>query len=137
MTKWGKAGKIVVSKDTAVIINGAGSTTEVKSRIAQIKAQWAAGSSEYEKERLHERLARLPGGVAILRAGGATELEVKEKRHRVEDALNAANAPAQEGAVAGGGVALLCAARTVKCRGIDTDQCVGVNIVRKGVKRTS
>ncbi|AUI38858.1 60 kDa chaperonin [Candidatus Hodgkinia cicadicola] len=130
LDKMGKAGKIVVSKHTTVIINGAGSETELKSRMAQLRAQWAGSSSEYEKERLYERLARLAGGVAIMRVGGATELEVKEKKDRVEDALNAAKAAVQEGVAAGGGVALLWAARTIKCEGVNADQCVGVNIVR-------
>ncbi|AIC63882.1 chaperonin GroEL [Candidatus Hodgkinia cicadicola] len=133
LDKMGKAGKIVVSKDATIIINGAGSKAEVKSRIAQIRAQWADSSSEYERERLYERLARLSGGVAVMRVGGATELEVKEKKDRVEDALNATKAAVQEGIVSGGGVALLWAARTMKCKGINADQCVGVNIVRNAL----
>ncbi|AUG34073.1 60 kDa chaperonin [Candidatus Hodgkinia cicadicola] len=134
LDKMGKAGKIVVSKDATVIIDGAGGKAEVKARIAQIKAQWAGSGSAHEKQRLYERLARLSGGVAVMRVGGATELEVKEKKDRVEDALNATKAAAQEGVVAGGGVALLWAASAIKCEGINTDQCIGINIVRDALR---
>ncbi len=133
LDKMGKAGKVVVSKDATVIVDGAGSKAEIKARVAQIRAQWADSSSEYERERLYERLAKLSGGVAVMRIGGATELEVKEKKDRVEDALNATKAAVQEGIVAGGGTALLWASRTIKCKGANADQCVGINIVKSAL----
>ncbi len=133
LDKMGKAGKVVVSKDATTIVDGGGGKPEIKARVAQIKAQWANSSSEYERERLYERLARLSGGVAVMRIGGATELEVKEKKDRVEDALNATKAAVQEGIVAGGGVALLRASRTIKCKGANADQCVGINIVKNAL----
>ncbi|XXM93387.1 MAG: chaperonin GroEL [Candidatus Hodgkinia cicadicola] len=133
LDKLGKAGRIVISRDNTVIVGGAGSKSEIKSRIAQLKTQWADTASEYEKERLYERLARLSGGVAIMRVGGATESEVKEKKDRVEDALNATRAAVQEGIVAGGGIALLWASRTIRSEGANADQHVGVEIVRKAL----
>ncbi|XXM93517.1 chaperonin GroEL [Candidatus Hodgkinia cicadicola] len=131
--KLGKAGRVVVSKDSTIIIDGGGSRSDIKDRIAQVRSQWAEASSEYEKERLYERLARLSGGVAVMRVGGMTEAEVKEKKDRVEDALNATRAAVQEGIVAGGGIALLWAARTMKARGSNDDQCVGIETVRKAL----
>ncbi|XXM90152.1 chaperonin GroEL [Candidatus Hodgkinia cicadicola] len=133
LDKLGKANRIVVSKDTTTIVGGAGSRTEIKSRVAQIRAQWADSTSEYERERLYERLAKLSGGVAVMRVGGATELEVKEKKDRVEDALNATRAAVQEGIVTGGGVALLWASRVMKSVGANADQRVGVDIVKKAL----
>ncbi|XXN13866.1 MAG: chaperonin GroEL [Candidatus Hodgkinia cicadicola] len=130
LDKLGKAGRVIVSKDSTVIVDGAGSKLDIKARIAQIRNQWANSTSEYEKERLYERLAKLSGGVAIMRVGGMTESEVKEKKDRVEDALNATRAAVQEGIVAGGGVALLWASKTMKSKGANVDQTVGINIVK-------
>ncbi|XXM93751.1 chaperonin GroEL [Candidatus Hodgkinia cicadicola] len=131
--KLGKAGRVVVSKDSTTIIDGAGSRSGIKDRIAQVRFQWAASSSEYEKECLYERLVGLSGGVAVIRVGGMTEAEAKEKKSRVEDALNATRAAVQEGVVAGGGIALLWAARTIKARGANNDQRVGTEVVRKAL----
>ncbi len=103
----GKAGRVIVSKDSTLIVDGFGNKTEIKNRVRQIKTQWSECSSEYEKEKLYERLSRLSGGVAVMRIGGITEIEIKEKKDRVEDALNATRAGIQEGIVPGGGVALL------------------------------
>ncbi|ATY93459.1 60 kDa chaperonin [Candidatus Hodgkinia cicadicola] len=133
LDKLGKARRVVVSKDSTIIIDGGGSKSEIKARIAQVRTQWADSVSEYEKERLYERLAKLSGGIAVMRVGGATESEVKEKKDRVEDALNATKAAVQEGIVTGGGIALLWASRTMKSKGINADQRVGIDIVKKAL----
>ncbi|MFP3039441.1 MAG: chaperonin GroEL [Candidatus Hodgkinia cicadicola] len=133
LDKFGKARKVVVSKESTVIVDGAGSKLDVKSRIAQIRTQWNEAASEYEKERLYERLARLAGGVAVLRIGGVTEAEVKERKDRVEDALNATRAAVQEGIVAGGGVALLWAAKAMQVSAANDGERAGIEIVRRAL----
>ena len=103
----GRAKKVSISKENTTIVDGAGKKAEIEGRVAQIKQQIEETTSDYDKEKLQERLAKLAGGVAVIRVGGATEVEVKEKKDRVDDALNATRAAVEEGIVAGGGVALL------------------------------
>ena len=103
----GRAKKVPIAKENTTIVDGAGKKDEIEGRIAQIKAQIEETTSDYDKEKLQERLAKLAGGVAVIRVGGATEVEVKEKKDRVDDALNATRAAVEEGIVPGGGVALL------------------------------
>jgi len=127
----GTAEKIVIDKDNTTIINGGGQKEQIQARIGQIKAQIETTTSDYDKEKLQERLAKLSGGVAILYIGAATEVEMKEKKDRVDDALHATRAAVQEGVVAGGGVALLRAASALA--GVQThndDEITGVNIIR-------
>ncbi|WP_281432244.1 TCP-1/cpn60 chaperonin family protein, partial [Bartonella bovis] len=106
----GRAKKVNISKENTTIIDGAGQKAEINARVNQIKAQIEETTSDYDREKLQERLAKLAGGVAVIRVGGATEVEVKEKKDRVDDALNATRAAVEEGIVAGGGTALLRAA---------------------------
>jgi chaperonin GroEL len=130
----GRAEKINIDKDNTTIVNGAGKKNDIQGRIAQIKAQIDSTTSDYDKEKLQERLAKLSGGVAILYIGAATEVEMKEKKDRVDDALHATRAAVQEGIVPGGGVAYIRAIeilKDVKELGLDNeDQATGVNIVR-------
>ncbi len=133
LDKLGKARKVVVSKESTVIVDGSGSRSDVKNRIAQIRSEWNGASSEFEKGRLYERLARLAGGVAVLKVGGVTEAEVKEKKDRVEDALNATRAAVQEGIVAGGGVALLRAAEAIRADAANDGERAGIEIVRRAL----
>ena len=107
MDMLGTAKKVAITKDETTIIDGAGEKAEIKARVSQIKQQIAETTSDYDKEKLQERLAKLAGGVAVIRVGGATETEVKERKDRVDDALNATRAAVQEGVVVGGGVALV------------------------------
>src|SRR4051794_13253562 len=109
----GRAKKVVMEKEKTTIISGAGKRKDIEARVGQIKAQIEETTSDYDREKLQERLAKLAGGVAVIRVGGATEIEVKEKKDRVEDALNATRAAVEEGIVPGGGVALLRAKRSV------------------------
>ncbi|MGX9148404.1 TCP-1/cpn60 chaperonin family protein, partial [Mesorhizobium sp. 128a] len=110
----GRAKKVSISKENTTIVDGAGKKAEIQGRVAQIKQQIEETTSDYDKEKLQERLAKLAGGVAVIRVGGATEVEVKEKKDRVDDALNATRAAVEEGIVAGGGVALLRASANIK-----------------------
>ncbi len=127
----GKAEKIIIDKDNTTIINGAGHKNDISARIGQIKAQIEITTSDYDKEKMQERLAKLSGGVAILYIGAATEVEMKEKKDRVDDALHATRAAVQEGVVAGGGVALIRAAEALaKVETANEDQETGVNIIR-------
>jgi chaperonin GroEL len=127
----GRAEKINVDKDNTTIVNGAGKKSEIQARVNQIKAQIETTTSDYDKEKLQERLAKLSGGVAILYIGAATEVEMKEKKDRVDDALHATRAAVQEGIIAGGGVAYIRAIETLKNVATDNeDQSTGVNIVR-------
>jgi chaperonin GroEL len=131
----GKAKKVVIEKENTTIVDGAGKKKEIEGRCAQIRAQIDETSSEYDKEKLAERLAKLAGGVAVIRVGGATEVEVKERKDRVDDALHATRAAVEEGIVAGGGVALL--RTTTKLGNVATDnedQAIGVNIVKKALE---
>ena len=137
----GRAKKVVVDKEHTTIIGGCGDSKAIEGRIKQIKAQIEKTTSDYDREKLQERLAKLVGGVAVIKVGAATETEMKEKKARVEDALNATKAAVEEGIVAGGGVALLrCQealdelVKKLKDEGIDEDELIGVNIVRKAVE---
>jgi chaperonin GroEL len=131
----GKAKNVKIDKDNTTIIDGAGKKTDIQSRVTQIKAQIEETTSDYDKEKLQERLAKLAGGVAVIRVGGATEVEVKERKDRVDDALNATKAAVEEGIVPGGGTALLYAAKTLKdLTGDNDDQTQGINIVRRAIQ---
>src|ERR1700741_3786411 len=127
----GRAKRARIEKENTTIIDGAGKKKEIEGRVAQIKAQIEETTSDYDKEKLQERLAKLAGGVAVIKVGGATEVEVKERKDRVDDALNATRAAVEEGVVAGGGVALLYATRVLaKLKPANDDQKVGIDIVR-------
>jgi chaperonin GroEL len=130
----GRAKKVVVDKDNTTIVEGAGQTKEIEGRIKQIRAQIEDTTSDYDREKLQERLAKLAGGVAVIKVGAATETEMKEKKARVEDALNATRAAVEEGIVPGGGVALLRAARALDHHTLSGDEATGVNIVRRALE---
>jgi chaperonin GroEL len=131
----GQCRRVVVTKDDTTIIEGKGSDQEIKGRIEQIRAQIETTTSDYDKEKLNERLAKLAGGVAIIRVGAATETELKEKKHRVEDALSATRAAVEEGTVAGGEVALLNAVSALDAIKMDyADEQTGVNILRRALE---
>ena len=127
----GRAKRITVDKDTTTIIDGAGDSKAIQGRIKQLRAQIDETSSDYDREKLQERLAKLAGGVAIIKVGAATETEMKEKKARVEDAMHATRAAVDEGIVAGGGVALLCAAKTLHGHKLEGDEQIGLNIVAR------
>jgi chaperonin GroEL len=129
LAELGRAKKVIVDKDNTTIIEGAGKTSEIKARIEQIRREIDAATSDYDREKLEERLAKLSGGVAKLNVGAATESEKKEKKARVEDALHATRAAVAEGILPGGGVALLRASSQVKPKGLSQDETVGFNIV--------
>jgi chaperonin GroEL len=130
----GKAKKITIDKDNTIIVGGAGKGADIKGRCEQIKAQIENTTSDYDKEKLQERLAKLAGGVAVIKVGGATEVEVKERKDRVDDALHATRAAVEEGIVAGGGVALLYATKALDgMKGANDDQTRGIDIVRKAI----
>jgi chaperonin GroEL len=131
----GRAEKVIVDKDNTTIVKGAGEQKNVDARIAEIKAQMERTTSDYDREKLQERLAKLSGGVAILYVGAATEVEMKEKKDRVDDALHATRAAVQEGIVAGGGVALIRAIRAIEnLKGDNADQTTGIQIVRAAIE---
>ncbi|MGC2071196.1 MAG: chaperonin GroEL [Pseudolabrys sp.] len=131
----GRAKKVIIEKEKTTIVNGAGKKTDIEARVQQIKAQIEETTSDYDKEKLQERLAKLAGGVAVIRVGGATEIEVKEKKDRVEDALNATRAAVEEGIVPGGGVALLRAKKAVgRIQDENPDVQAGINIVLKALE---
>jgi chaperonin GroEL len=131
----GKAKTVKIDKDNTTIIDGAGKKADIQSRVAQIKAQIEETTSDYDKEKLQERLAKLAGGVAVIRVGGATEVEVKERKDRVDDALNATKAAVEEGIIPGGGTALLYASKALKdLTGDNDDQTQGVAIVRRAIQ---
>ncbi|MFA6264751.1 MAG: chaperonin GroEL [Pseudolabrys sp.] len=135
MSMLGRAKKVVIEKEKTTIVNGAGKKAEIEARVQQIKAQIEETTSDYDKEKLQERLAKLAGGVAVIRVGGATEIEVKEKKDRVEDALNATRAAVQEGIVPGGGTALLRAKKAVgRLTNDNSDVQAGINIVLKALE---
>ncbi len=130
----GRAKKIVIEKEKTTIVDGAGKKKDIEGRVNQIKAQIEETTSDYDREKLQERLAKLAGGVAVIRVGGATEIEVKEKKDRVEDALNATRAAVEEGIVPGGGVALLRAKKAIgKLHNDNADVQAGINIVLKAL----
>ena len=131
----GTSKKVRITKDDTTIIDGSGKKKDIQDRVAQIKAQIEETTSDYDKEKLQERLAKLAGGVAVIRVGGATEVEVKERKDRVDDALNATRAAVEEGIVPGGGTALLYATKVLAgLKGDNDDQTAGVNIVRKAIQ---
>jgi chaperonin GroEL len=131
----GKAKKVRIDKESTTIIDGAGKKKDIEGRVTQMKAQIEETTSDYDKEKLQERLAKLSGGVAIIRVGGATEIEVKERKDRVDDAMHATRAAVEEGVVAGGGVALLYGIRALaKLRAANDDQKVGIDIVRRALQ---
>jgi len=131
----GRAKKVIIEKEKTTIVNGAGKKADIEARVQQIKVQIEETTSDYDKEKLQERLAKLAGGVAVIRVGGATEIEVKEKKDRVEDALNATRAAVEEGIVAGGGVALLRAKKAVgRIQDENADVQAGINIVLKALE---
>ncbi|HHZ08634.1 MAG TPA: chaperonin GroEL, partial [Rhizobiales bacterium] len=131
----GRAKKVAIEKENTTIVDGAGKKSEIDGRIAQIKAQIEETTSDYDREKLQERLAKLAGGVAVIRVGGATEVEVKEKKDRVDDALHATRAAVEEGILPGGGVALLRAAKALDTVQVENaDQRHGVEIVRRAIE---
>lgn len=131
----GTAKKVTITKDDTTVVDGAGSKKDIEARCKQIRAQVEETSSDYDKEKLQERLAKLSGGVAVLRVGGATEVEVKERKDRVDDALHATRAAVEEGIIAGGGTALLYATKAIDAlKGDNDDQNVGIEIVRRALQ---
>ena len=131
----GRAKKVAIEKENTTIIDGVGSKTEIDGRVAQIRAQIEETTSDYDREKLQERLAKLAGGVAVIRVGGSTEVEVKEKKDRVDDALHATRAAVEEGILPGGGVALLRAIKALdNLDAANQDQKVGIEIVRRAIE---
>ncbi|HML92754.1 chaperonin GroEL [Methyloceanibacter sp.] len=131
----GQAKKVVITKDDTTVVDGVGKKADIEARVAQIRQQIEDTTSDYDREKLQERLAKLAGGVAVIKVGGATEVEVKEKKDRVDDALNATRAAVEEGIVPGGGVALLRALDALdSVKGANDDQKIGVNIVRRALQ---
>jgi chaperonin GroEL len=131
----GRAKKVVIDKENTTIVNGAGAKKDIEAREAQIKAQIEETTSDYDREKLQERLAKLGGGVAVIRVGGATEVEVKEKKDRVDDALHATRAAVEEGILPGGGVALLRALKALdRVKTTNADQKAGIDIVRRAIQ---
>ena len=130
----GRAKKVMIDKENTTIVSGAGKKTDIQGRITQIKAQIEETTSDYDREKLQERLAKLAGGVAVLRVGGATEIEVKERKDRVDDAMHATRAAVEEGVLPGGGVALLRSLKALeKLKGHNDDQRTGIEIVKKAI----
>jgi chaperonin GroEL len=135
MDMLGTAKKIEITKDETTIVDGAGEKAEIEARVAQIRTQIEETTSDYDREKLQERVAKLAGGVAVIRVGGMTEVEVKERKDRVDDALNATRAAVQEGVIVGGGVALVQAGKALEgLEGANADQNAGINIVRKAIE---
>jgi chaperonin GroEL len=130
----GTAKRVEITKETTTIVDGAGTKEDIQGRVGQIKAQIEETTSDYDKEKLQERLAKLAGGVAVIKVGGSTEVEVKERKDRVDDALNATRAAVEEGIVAGGGVALLRASSAMKVKGANADQDAGIAIVKRALQ---
>ena len=130
----GRAKRVTVTKDDTTIVDGAGKKADIEARIGQIKQQIEDTTSDYDKEKLQERLAKLAGGVAVIKVGGSSEVEVKERKDRVDDALNATRAAVEEGIVPGGGVALLWAAKSLKVKGDNEDQEAGISIIRRALQ---
>ena len=130
----GHARRVVVSKDTTTVIDGAGEKKAIEGRINQIRSEIENTDSDFDREKLQERLAKLAGGVAVVKVGAATETEMKEKKHRVEDALQATRAALEEGVVPGGGVALLNAQDSIDPKGLEADEATGMEIIRKALE---
>jgi chaperonin GroEL len=130
----GEAKKVSIDKDNTTIVDGAGAADDIKARVAEIRTQIDNTSSDYDREKLQERLAKLAGGVAVIKVGGATEVEVKERKDRVDDALHATRAAVEEGIVPGGGTALLYATKALEgLKGANEDQTRGIDIIRKAI----
>jgi len=135
MDMLGTAKKVEITKDETTVVDGAGNKAEIEARVAQIRTQIEETSSDYDREKLQERVAKLAGGVAVIRVGGMTEVEVKERKDRVDDALNATRAAVQEGVIVGGGVALVQAGKALDgLEGANADQNAGINIVKKAIE---
>ncbi len=135
LDQMGSAKKIVISKDNTVVVDGAGAKAEIDARVAQIRAQLEDTTSEYDREKLQERVAKLAGGVAVIKVGAATEVEMKEKKDRIDDALHATRAAVEEGVVPGGGVALIRALQAIKdLEGANHDQDIGIKIARRAME---
>lgn len=131
----GTAEKVTIDKDNTTVVNGGGEESKIKGRVNQIKAQMETTTSDYDREKLQERLAKLAGGVAVLYVGAASEVEMKEKKDRVDDALNATRAAVEEGIVAGGGVALVRAIEALtNLEGINADETTGIKIVKRAIE---
>ena len=131
----GEAKRVTIDKDNTTIVDGAGEADDIKARVEQIRAQIETTTSDYDKEKLQERLAKLAGGVAVIKVGGASEVEVKERKDRVDDALHATRAAVEEGIVPGGGTALLYATKALEgLKGANDDQTRGIDIVRKAIQ---
>ena len=131
----GQAKRITLTKEATTIVDGAGQSDDIESRVNQIRAQIEDTSSDYDREKLQERLAKLAGGVAVIRVGGMTEVEVKERKDRVDDALNATRAAVQEGVVVGGGVALMQAGKAlIGMEGANPDQTAGIKIILRAIE---
>jgi len=134
LSQLGRARKVVIDKDSTTIIDGAGDSEGIKGRIKQLKAEIENTDSDFDREKLQERLAKLAGGVAVVKVGAATETEMKEKKHRVEDALQATRAALEEGIVPGGGVALLNASDAIKLDKIESDERTGASIIKRALE---
>ena len=134
MDMLGTAKRVNITKDDTTVVDGAGTKKDIEGRVAQIRRQIEDTSSDYDREKLQERLAKLAGGVAVIKVGGATEIEVKERKDRVDDALNATRAAVEEGIVPGGGSALLRAAKNIDVVGVNDDEQAGIDIVRKALE---
>ncbi|MCB1421169.1 MAG: chaperonin GroEL, partial [Nitratireductor sp.] len=130
----GTAKKVEITKENTTIVDGAGKKKEIEGRVGQIKQQIEETTSDYDREKLQERLAKLAGGVAVIRVGGSTEVEVKERKDRVDDALNATRAAVEEGIVPGGGTALARASNFINAKGVNADQEAGINIIRRALQ---
>jgi chaperonin GroEL len=135
MDMLGTAKKVQITKDETTIVDGAGDKAEIEARVSQIHAQIQETTSDYDREKLQERVAKLAGGVAVIRVGGMTEVEVKERKDRVDDALNATRAAVQEGVIVGGGVALVQGGKALEgLEGVNADQNAGIAIVRRAIE---
>jgi chaperonin GroEL len=134
LDRLGTAKKVEIDKDNTTIVDGSGSKDEIEARVGQIKKQIEDTSSDYDKEKLQERLAKLAGGVAVIKVGGATEVEVKERKDRVDDALSATRAAVEEGVIPGGGASLLRAAQHIDVKGENADEQAGIDIVRRALE---
>ena len=130
----GTAEKVVIDKDNTTLVNGGGEEAQIKGRVSQIKAQMETTTSDYDREKLQERLAKLAGGVAVLYVGAASEVEMKEKKDRVDDALHATRAAVEEGIVAGGGVALVRAVAALNFEGANADETTGIKIIKRAIE---
>ena len=130
----GTAEKVTIDKDNTTIVNGGGDEAQIKGRVNQIKAQMETTTSDYDREKLQERLAKLAGGVAVLYVGAASEVEMKEKKDRVDDALHATRAAVEEGIVPGGGVALVRAISAINVEGSNLDETTGIKIVKRAIE---